>query len=97
MHPFKERDIIHDIIRDNPGISTKQISKMFQGEWPLHSMLNKLAQTAKAGSRRVGLNDEWFLTGWWDSAEKHCVPMGWDRTNIEKFWAQHPEYRPEGY
>ena len=100
MHPFEERDFVYELIRQNPGITTAQIEKARAEtgimEWPTISMLNKLTQTAKAGSRRNGLSIEWFVTGWWDDPDKHCVPIGWNANDIEKFWRDYPEYRPEG-
>ena len=100
MHPFEERDFVYELIRQNPGITTAQIEKARAEtgimEWPTMTILNKLTHNAKAGSRRSGLSVEWFLTGWWDDPNKHCVPMGWNYNDIEKFWRDYPEYRPEG-
>lgn len=101
MHPFEERDFVYELIKENPSITTAQIAKarIMTGimEWPVHTILGKLTSNAKVGSRRNGLSVEWFVTGWWDDPDKHCVPMGWDFSNIEKFWREYPEYRLEGY
>ena len=96
MHPKEEVGFVLDLICERPGITTAQIRKARDAtgimEWPMHSMINKLTQTAKIGSRRVGLSVEWFPTNWWDSPDKHCVPNG----DIEKFWRTHPDYHIEG-